>query len=79
MSEPAQDTTLLRVIPGAFHLMIPLLFGPLMLLGGIEVTERGITIYANADGICVSYSMLGDLFIPWERLQIDAVSSSEAN
>jgi hypothetical protein len=107
MSEPAQGRTLLRVIPAAFYLMIPLLFGPLMLLGGmlmtlgaprsrttgivvllvglgitamgirgtrrrtvlIEVTEHGIMIYANADGICVSYSMCRDLFIPWERLE----------
>jgi hypothetical protein len=107
MSEPAHGATLLRVIPAAFHLMIPLLFGPLMLLGGIlltlgapksrgtgivmllvglgvtamgirgtrrrtlliEVTERGIMIYANADGICVSYSMRRNLFIPWERLK----------
>jgi hypothetical protein len=28
MSEPAHGATLLRVIPAAFHLMIPLLFGP---------------------------------------------------
>jgi hypothetical protein len=35
----------------------------------IEVTERGIMFYANADGVCVSFSLLRDLFIPWERLE----------
>jgi hypothetical protein len=35
----------------------------------IEVTERGIMFYANADGISVSFSLLRDLFIPWERLE----------
>jgi hypothetical protein len=88
-------------------LIIPLLFGPLMLFGGllvmleapqsrgtgivtllvgfaltalgiretrqrtvlIEITERGIMFYANADGICVSFSLRRDLFIPWERLE----------
>ncbi|HXC87769.1 MAG TPA: hypothetical protein VNU23_08280 [Candidatus Cybelea sp.] len=38
MSEPSRGTTLLRVIPAAFYLNIPLLCGPLMLLGGILVT-----------------------------------------
>ena len=37
MSEPSRATTVLRV-PAAFYLIIPLLCGPLMLLGGILVT-----------------------------------------
>lgn len=36
----------------------------------IEVQERGIQFYANVNGICVSFSLLRDLFIPWERLEV---------
>ena len=35
----------------------------------IEVRERGIIIYANPEAIDVSFSLLRDLFIPWERLE----------
>jgi hypothetical protein len=38
MSEPSRGTTAMRLIPAAFYLIIPLLCGPLMLLGGILVT-----------------------------------------
>lgn len=38
MNEPSRGTTVLRVIPAAFYLIIPLLCGPVMLLGGILVT-----------------------------------------
>jgi hypothetical protein len=55
MSEPAPGATLLRVIPAAFYLIIPLLFGPLMLLGGLLVTlevplSRGPGIVARPGG-----------------------------
>lgn len=35
----------------------------------IEVTEDGIMIYARASVTCASFSLLRDLFIPWERLE----------
>jgi len=35
----------------------------------IEVTERGIMIYAKPEAIDVSFSLLEDMFIPWERLE----------
>jgi hypothetical protein len=33
------------------------------------VTREGIMIRANADGVCISMSLLRDLFIPWERIE----------
>lgn len=35
----------------------------------IEVTERGIMIYAMPRAIEVSFSLLRDLFTPWDRLE----------
>ena len=35
----------------------------------MEMTERGIMIHANADGVCISKSLLRDLFVPWQRIE----------
>lgn len=35
----------------------------------MELTEHGIMIHANADGVCISASLLHDLFIPWQRVE----------
>lgn len=106
MHEPVHGTPLLQVRPAAYHLMIPLLVGPPLLIGGLlaaftpkmsgtgllmaffgggmiwmgvrfirykpvlmEVGERGIMIWAKPEAIDVSFSLLKDLFIPWERLE----------
>jgi hypothetical protein len=37
MSEQAHGATVLRVIPAAFYLIVPLLCGPMMLFGGLLV------------------------------------------
>lgn len=106
MNHPEHGTSLLRVRPAAYHLMIPLLIGPPLLIGGMfavfspkmtgtgllmlffgagmiwmgtrfirykpilmELSERGIMIWSNPEAINVSFSLLRDLFVPWERLE----------
>ncbi|HLJ26744.1 MAG TPA: hypothetical protein VKY85_08545 [Candidatus Angelobacter sp.] len=59
--------------------ILALLFGLSLTVVGIrklqnrpvmmELTERGIMIHANADGVCISKSLQRDLFIPWQRIE----------
>lgn len=76
-----------------FHLglrILVCLFGLSLLAVGIrhlrnrplmmELREGGILIHANADGVCISTSLLRDLFIPWQRMDsIHYLTSTEVN
>lgn len=43
----------------------------------MEVTDRGIMIWSKAEAINVSFSLLKDLFVPWERLEYMRFLSSK--
>lgn len=67
--------------------MLALLFGMSLTAVGIrklrnrpvmmEITERGIMIHANAGGVRISVSLLQDLFIPWQRIDLMYYLSSK--